>query len=212
MKKISVIAIDDHDVVLDGVYFMLSGYPDIEILGLVKNSTQLKDVLKTKVPDIIILDIKLNNESGLNLALNLLKKYPKIRIIALTVVADENTIFQSIKAGLMGYLPKETSKVEIYHAIKTVMTGKKYFGSDISQSLLEKFNGIGNNPLDLLTDNEIQIIRDIADGLPQKNIAHKICLSLRTVENMKKNIHKKLNIPTTAGIIKFAIKHKLTEL
>lgn len=210
--KIRIVNIDDHELILDGIRLMTAADSEIEILAQFTSAAAFYAKAAELNPDIITLDLKLKNESGIDAANYISEKFPDIRIIMLSAITDESAVMQALKAGVMGYLPKETDKFEVIKAIKSVYAGSKYFGTEISQKIYNSFIGTLNSPLDVLTTREIEVLRLIAAGKPQKNIADELCMSLRTVEVHKKSIHEKLKLETVAELVKFAVKNHLSEL
>lgn len=210
--KIRIVNIDDHELILDGIRLMTAADSEIEILAQFTSAAAFYAQAAELNPDVITLDLKLKNESGIDAANYISEKFPDIRIIMLSAVTDESAVMQALQAGVMGYLPKETDKFEVINAIKSVYAGSKYFGTEISQKIYNSFIGSLNSPLDVLTTREIEVLRLIAAGKPQKNIADELCMSLRTVEVHKKSIHEKLKLETVAELVKFAVKNHLSEL
>ena len=216
MDAIKIITVDDHKIIRDGLRSLLLGNSEIKIIGEAGHGYQLFDLLKEKQPDVIVLDIALPKISGIEIAKIISKDYPQIKILILTANTDEHTFISSVKAGVKGFLPKDTSKEEFIEAVKTVYKGKHYFGKNISETLFKTLsdsllNGNEKNE-EKLSSREIEIIRLFALGHSYKEIAETLYISTRTVETHKNNILKKLKLKNTIDLVKYAIKERIIEL
>ena len=216
MDAIKIITVDDHKIIRDGLRSLLLGNSEIKIIGEAGHGYQLFDLLKEKQPDVIVLDIALPKISGIEIAKIISKDYPQIKILILTANTDEHTFISSVKAGVKGFLPKDTSKEEFIEAVKTVYTGKHYFGKNISETLFKTLSDslLNSNEKNdkKLSSREIEIIRLFALGHSYKEIAETLYISTRTVETHKNNILKKLNLKNTIDLVKYAIKERIIEL
>lgn len=163
--------------------------------------------------DVIMMDIGLPKRDGISATKYLCSKFPEIKILALSMHSEVYIIKQMLDAGAMGYLLKNSGIEELTNAILTILDSKKYFSNDVSQLLInnslvvstrkKSVDSVSNN----LTDRESEILFHIANELTNSKISEKLNLSVRTIEGYRKNILKKLNIKTSAGLIKYAI-HK----
>ena len=218
MSIIKCIIVDDHKIVIDGIKAMLFGVNDIQIIGDACCGSDFFLLLNNVHTDIAIVDVKLPDICGIDIVKQVTSNYPSIKTIMLTSQDDEETILKSVQAGVMGFLPKNTSQLEFITAIKTVYTGEEYFGSNISKIIYSSFaKQIKDEDLKVITkspftEREKEIIILISEGLSYKEIADKLFISTRTVETHKKNLQEKLNLKTNADIIKFAIRNGLINL
>ena len=216
MRPINIIVVDDHKIMRDGIRSMLLGRNDIKIIGEAAHGYQLLESLKENDPDVIVLDIALPKMSGIEIAKILSKEYPRIKILVLTASTDEQTLKAAIKAGVPGFLSKDTSKEEFIEAVRVVHFGQHYFGTNISntihQILTNSLNENTSKKDEELSNREIEIIKLFAEGLTYKEIAESLYISARTVETHKNNILKKLGLKNTIGLVKYAIKERIIEL
>jgi len=215
MRVIGVVCLDDHAVVREGIEAIITGVTDIELIASFAEPPKLFDFLRHNKTDIILLDIKLGEHSGIDIAQRLHKEYPEIKVIMLTAMDDEQSVSLSLKAGVYGFLTKDANQSEFLKAISEVYLGRKYFSTGISQTIYDGYAQHlqkTNSPTDLLSEREIEIIRLITNGLQQKDIADILFISPRTVETHKKNIMEKLSLKSTADLIKFAIKQGIIVL
>jgi len=212
-QKIMVILVDDHPVVLEGISLCLMTASDISVTGTANGESGLLALLKTQVPDIILMDIGLPGTSGIEIARNLGATYPQTGIIMLTANEDEVSIRESIRAGARGYLLKSVKPDELAEAIRKVYHGEAFVSSHAAQVIAKHFfqavkNGSSENQEQKvnLSDREVEIIRMICDGLGYKEIGEKLFISPRTVETHKNNILQKLGLDSVTALIRYAIR------
>jgi DNA-binding NarL/FixJ family response regulator len=217
MEKIKIITVDDHKIVRDGLRAMLLGNREIEIMAEASTANALLEILKTQLPDILILDIKLGGATtGIDIAKMLRQTYPKLKILMLTANVDENYIIASLKVGARGFLSKDCSKEEFIKAVIKVFRGEVYFGENISQAVIQSYvRQIQENISDMdkpLSDRELEIVKLLCEGITTKQIGEELCISSRTVESHKNNILEKLGLQNTIELVKYAIKNKIIDL
>jgi len=219
MEKIKIILVDDHQIVRDGIKSLLTDVDDIDIISEASDYHVLNEKLKLQDPDIIIMDISLPEISGLEIAKKLSVSHPHIKILILSMYTGEDFIFNAIKSGAKGYLPKNTTRKEIIDAIRAIHAGEEYFSESISnvilKSYVQKAKTADNQPErseDKLTTREIEILKHFAGGLSNQEIADKLFISIRTVESHKNHIMQKLELKSTVDLIKFAIKNKIVDV
>jgi len=219
MEKIKIILVDDHQIVRDGIKSLLSESSEVEIIDEANNAVELFKILKEKVPDIILLDISLPGMSGIEVAKRIKVDFPGIRILMLSMYTSEDFIFNALKSGVMGYLPKNTTRDELLTAINEISSGGEYFSKSISDTILKSYvntakhgGEITNDKLDNLTNREKEILHYVLEGNNNSNIANQLCISIRTVETHKSSIMRKLDLGSTVDLIKFAIKNNLIDL
>lgn len=207
MKKINIIVVDDHELFRSGMESMLKKNIDLEVFPGVGSGTELKAILSDQSIDIVLLDISLINESGLDLLDDLTLKYPTVKFIMLTMHEEIQYVKESLRKGAKGYLLKESSEKELFEAIYDVNLGKNYFKNKISDLLIMDMSSPSEKQL--LTNRELSIVRMVADGKITKEIAHKLCISIRTVETHRSKIMKKLGVSNASEMIRLALDKKL---
>lgn len=207
MKKIKIIVVDDHEMFRSGMESLLKKNIDFEVHTGVGSRSELDKVLAAEAIDIVLLDISLSGESGLDLLEELIHKYPDVKFIMLTMHEEIQYVKESLRKGAMGYLLKESGEKELLEAIYNVSQGKKHFKNKISDLLI---NDISSPVQDqLLTDRELTIVRMVANGKITKEIADELNISVRTVETHRSKIMKKLNVSNASEMIRFAFDKKL---
>ena len=219
MNKIKIILVDDHQLVRDGIKSLISDSFGIDIIGEASNSVELFKQLHQVMPDVILMDISLPNMSGIEITKILKKDYPKIKILMLSMYTSEDFIFNGLKAGINGYLPKNTTRDELLLAIEEVYNGREYFSKSISNIILKSFvnsakygNNANDDKMSILTKRETEILKLVVEGVSNQHIADQLFISIRTVETHKTSIMKKLELNSTIDLVKFAIKNKIIEL
>lgn len=219
MDSIKIILVDDHQIVRDGIKALLANNPTIEIIGEANDAYSFFELLKIQIPDVVLLDISLPKMSGIEVSKILSAQYPQIRILMLSMYTSEDFIFNALKAGIHGYLPKNTTREELLTAIGEVNKGREYFSKSISDTILKSYvnsakygNDTPGDKLGNLTNREREILYYVAEGTNNPNIAEKLNISIRTVETHKTSIMRKLNLNSTVDLVKFALKNGIIEL
>lgn len=217
MKKLQIILADDHQMFRDGVRAVLADEKDIEVMGEVGDGTSLFDLLRTVHPDLVITDIHMPGMSGIEIAKRLKHEYPDIKVLMLSMHTNEEFITKALHVGADGYLPKDTSMMELLDAIKSICEGENYFNKSISDTILKsmiKSPGGGDDPenAESLTSREKEIVLLVVDGMTNKEIADKLCISVRTVDSHKNNVMQKLHLKSSVELVKYAIRTRMVNL
>jgi DNA-binding NarL/FixJ family response regulator len=202
-----VYIVDDHAVVVEGIYSLLQKEKDIEMAGYAANADNCIQYFSTHTADVILMDISLPDMNGVDLCKLIKKDYPGIMVLALSTFNQGTYIRKMMESGASGYLLKNAGKQEIVEAIKAVTKGKTYFSFDAGQAL--KSHTEQQSAIPPLTKREKEVLVNVADGLTNAQIAEKLFISIDTVDTHRKNLHTKLNVNNTAMLIRFAIENKL---
>jgi two-component system response regulator NreC len=213
-EKIKIVLVDDHEVVRDGIKAILESDNDLSVIATANSYENLKPILITQKPDILILDISLPEISGIEIAKIITREYPEIKVIMLSMYLSEDFIFNSIKAGAKSYLPKNSSKNELLKTIHNVYQSIDYFPDEVSAIILKgylKKIKTEEKPT-TLTKREEEILRMFAKGLTNKDISEQLFISIRTVETHKNHIMNKLDIKSSYDLIKYALKNNILEI
>ncbi len=219
MNRIKVMLVDDHQLVRDGIKSLISDSFGIEVVAEASNAAEFFKILNQQIPDVVLMDISLPNMSGIEIAKVLKRDFPKIKILMLSMYTSEDFIFNAIKAGVDGYLPKNTTRDELVLAITEVYDGREYFSKSISSVILKSYvnsakygNTNTDDKMNMLTPRETEILRMVVEGMNNHQIADQLFISVRTVETHKTAILKKLDLSSTVELVKFALKNKIIEL
>ncbi|RLD26092.1 MAG: DNA-binding response regulator [Bacteroidetes bacterium] len=202
---------DDHVMVLKGIGTMLSGTPEIEVVGTYKDAKETIDKISKDKPDILLLDINLPDINGIDLCKQLLKKDPDLKIIALTSFEETSFVKRILNNGAHGYLLKNTDKLELLDAFKTVLSGEQYLQKNIQKNLLSQAvgNKKSNSLIVNITRREKEVLQAISEELTTQEISEKLFISPKTVETHRMNLMSKLGAKNSVGIIKIAIEKQL---
>ena len=204
---IKVYIVEDHSVVIAGIYSLLQNEKGIEVCGNAINAQSCLSYFVNHTADVILMDIGLPDMNGIDLCALIKKKYPGIMVIALSTFNQGSYINKMMQAGASGYLLKNTGKVELLDAIKNVAAGKTYLSFEVGKEM--QMSKEIPNDVPLLTKREKEILKLIAAGLTNIQIAEKLFISIDTVDTHRKNLHNKLNVKNTATLIRTAIEHNL---
>ncbi|SCW79399.1 two component transcriptional regulator, LuxR family [Rhizobium mongolense subsp. loessense] len=206
-KSIKVLLIDNHPLVLDGLGAVLETYEHLEIVGTAGLARAGLEIALRERPAVVLMDINMPQLSGID-AIELFKEQlPETRILMLSMHDSREYISTSVLHGASGYILKDVSTDEIIAAIEAVANGKTYFSSGVSDVLLERKETPDALPL---TTREHDVLLLLAAGKSNRDIAQTLGISAATVETHRKNIKRKLNITTTAGLTRYAIENGLT--
>lgn len=209
---IRVVLADDHELFRDGFRVMLKKQPAIELVGDAGDGRSLLELVQQVKPDVVITDIKMPELDGIAATRHLITRYPGLPVIALSMFDEENLIVDMLEAGARGYLLKNAGKQEIVQAIETVFGGEVFYCGHTSRKLAQliatsKFQPGSNMALPEFTERELTIIQGVCEELSNKEIAHRLNLSVRTVESHRERIQDKMKVRNMAGIVVYAIRH-----
>ncbi|RYY55777.1 MAG: response regulator transcription factor [Chitinophagaceae bacterium] len=204
---ISVFIVDDHYMVIEGIRSLLQDEPGIEFSGYAADAASCRTYLKINRPDILLLDISLPDENGIDFCKELYDAYPSMAILALTTFNQETMIRNMLDNGASGYLLKNAGRDEIKRALQTVYRGQQYLSFDVAQTLRK--SSLQTNEMPVLTRREKEVLELIAEGCNTKEIADKLFIGTTTVDTYRKNLLIKLNARNTAMLIKLALQHRL---
>jgi two-component system, NarL family, nitrate/nitrite response regulator NarL len=206
MEKIRLLVIDDHPMVLEGMKSLLADIEYITLSGTASNAFEAMQVLKDTTVDVAIIDINLPDVNGLELTKKIKTEYPLVNVLAMSTFKERSYIVQMIQNGASGYLLKSATKEEIEEAIRSAYVGKLYLSLDInSVDVSEKMN----RPMPIISSREKEVLKLIADGLTNPQIADKLFISLHTVDSHRKNLLTKFEVSNTATLIKLAVQHSM---
>lgn len=218
MEKIKTVLADDHQLFRDGLNSLLLSENNIDIIAQFSSGKELLNTIDKLNIDIVISDISMPDITGLKLTKKLTEHYPHIKVLILSMHINEEFIIDAIESGAKGYLQKDTNRIELIEAINKIYNGEDYFSKEVSQIALKgyikksKEDKDKNNPKNIITERELEIIKLVAEGLMNKEISAKLEISTRTVDNHKANILQKLNLKSSIDIVKYAIKNEIIKL
>lgn len=204
----TVLLVDDHPMVKDGLTACLSYYNDIKIIGSTQDGKSALAQANTLKPDVILMDISMPDMNGIDATEIITEQLTSTKILIFSMHDSLEFVNSAMQAGASGYILKDTGSAEVYLAIKAVASGKTHFSPSIAAALLE-------NPLkdgkEKLTTREQVVLAYIAKGLSSKVVAKKLDISFRTVEAHRRNIKAKLQLESLAELIRYAVNHGLID-
>ena len=202
---------DDHEIVRNGLMMLIEQEKDMTVQVEASSCSELISLLKEESIDLLILDLNLGDKNGIESIENVNNLFPDLSILVLSTYPEEPYAVQTFKAGASGYLNKTVISDELIKAIHKITAGKKYISESLAENLaygfsLEKSN---TDPVELLSKREFEVLSLIASGQAYKEIASKLNLSPKTVSTYRTRILEKLNLTSTAQLLRFAYEHKI---
>lgn len=208
--KRRVLIVEDHTLLRQGLQSMLSTEPDLLVVGEAADGRQGIQLAASLVPDLILMDLSMPGINGTEAIVEIKRRHPDILILVLTVYKIEEYVRVSLRAGADGYVLKHATREELLQAIRSTLAGKTYLSPEVADQVINRYLGGEKDAgfasaLEQLTARERQVLKLIAEGLPNKSIANYLCLSVKTVETHRYNLMKKLDMHNTASLTTFAI-------
>jgi len=213
-EQIKVAIADDHKIFRDGIKMALSGKEFLKIIWEAEDGKDLIHKMKIKLPDVLLMDIRMPEMDGINAISILRKEYEAVKIIVLTMYDDQEMIARMMEMGANAYLTKTTDPEEIYNAILTCMNDDYYFNELLNKAVLLKLQQKKNtrqfypNPV-TFNEKEISILKLIAQDKTTEEISKEVYLSPRTIETIRQNMKTKVGAKTIAGLIMYGMRNKL---
>ena len=207
-KPIRVLVADDHMIVRTGIRHVLESESDFEVVGEAGSGAEAISLATKLQPDVMVLDISMPDQSGLEVAARLRDGSSTTRVLILSMHNNAEYVLESVRAGAHGYLLKDTAAAELRMAIRAVCRGESYFSPPVASRLSAAVRGehAGHPGLDLLTGREREVLLGIARGRTNKEIAAELGISHRTVETHRESLMRKLQIRTVAELTRLAIE------
>lgn len=209
MTSLKVVLADDHAVVRAGIRAMLDGLGGIEIVGQATNGREAVALVEQHQPQVLLCDLSMPEMNGLEATARVVKEFPNVRVIIISMHTSEEYVWQALQAGATGYLLKDADPSELDLAIKTVMSGQTYLTPSVSKQVVDNYmQRLGNSATvaDVLTPRQREVLQFIAEGKALKEIAQKLKLSVKTVETHRMLLMNRLDIHDTAGLVRYAMR------
>jgi two-component system response regulator NreC len=213
-EKGRIVIAEDHTILREGLRALISSQEDLEVVGEAGDGREAVRQVEDLMPDLILMDLSMPKMNGIEAIREIGRRIPETRILALTVHKTEEFILEVLQAGADGYIPKDASSNELMMAIRSVLMGKRYLCPSVSKVVIEGYlesrrTPESSTPWDTLTKREREILKLIAEGHKNKEIADYLCISVKTVEKHRANLMKKLDLHSAAALTAYAMERGL---
>jgi two-component system NarL family response regulator len=212
-----VLVVDDQQLFRRGLVMLLGVEPDIDVVGEAGDGIAATELAATAVPDVILMDVRMPKRSGIEACVAIKEAAPTARIIMLTVSDEEADLYDAVKNGASGYLLKDSSIDEVAQAIRVVADGQSLISPSMAIKLLDEFKQMSRSdrqqvPTPKLTDRELEVLKLVAQGLNNREIAKRLFISENTVKNHVRNILEKLQLHSRMEAVMYAVREKLLDI
>ncbi|MFO7604572.1 MAG: response regulator [Gammaproteobacteria bacterium] len=206
---IGIFLVDDHELVRTGIRRILEDQNDYVILGEASSGEEAMDLLRNldSPPQIVMMDLNMPGVGGLETTRNILKRYPEIKVIIVSMIDEGIIPGRVLKAGAMGYITKGASSAEMSRGIREVIAGRRYVSPDIAQKMLSDSIAGEQSPFEELSERELQVMLMLMDGTRVSDISEKLFISPKTVSTYRYRIYEKLGINSDMELMKMAMQH-----
>jgi DNA-binding NarL/FixJ family response regulator len=204
-----ILLADDHALVRAGIRTLLEKIPNAEVVGEAGTGREALEMMKTKLPNLVLMDIAMAELGGLEALPRIIKKFPGVKVIILSAHANEEYVIRALRDGASGYLLKDAAATELRLAIDSVAEGKVYLSPSISRTVIDSYEkrvGEVLSPLEQLTSRQREILQSIAEGKNTKEIAGELEISIKTVEAHRLQLMERLGIHDVPSLVRFAIR------
>jgi DNA-binding NarL/FixJ family response regulator len=218
-ERLRVLVCDDHALFRRGLQMVLEQEDDLELVGEASDGVEVVTKAQELMPDVILMDVRMPKRSGIEAATEIKETLPHVKILMLTISDEEADLYEAIKAGASGYLLKEIPIEEVADAIRSVWAGQSRISPSMASKLLSEFAAMSKAsedkpqmPAPRLTEREMEVLRLVAQGLNNRDIAKKLFISENTVKNHIRNILEKLHLHSRMEAVVYAVREKLLEI
>jgi two-component system NarL family response regulator len=216
-EPIRVVVVDDQELFRRGLTMLLAVEEDIDVVGEAGDGVAATELAATTVPDVILMDVRMPKRSGIEACLAIKEAVPSAKIIMLTVSDEEADLYEAVKSGASGYLLKDSSIDEVAQAIRVVADGQSLISPSMAIKLLDEFKQMSRSdrqqvPSPRLTDRELEVLKLVAQGLNNREIAKRLFISENTVKNHVRNILEKLQLHSRMEAVMYAVREKLLDI
>ena len=217
MQKIKVLVADDHTIVRDGICALLARAADIEVVGEAANGMEALENVRQLIPDVVLIDIAMPIMGGLEATRRICKEFPKTKVLVLTQYDDKEYVFPIIRAGAYGVISKTAASSELVSGIRAVHRGDSFLSPSVAKFLIEDYQQIAStkrshDSYEQLTNREKKILKLLAEGYTNQQVADMLVISPKTVEGHKTNLMAKLDIHNRTDLIKYALRKGIIEV
>ncbi len=211
MPKTRVLLVDDHVVVRQGLKALFADETDIEVIGEASNGREALEFLENWEPDVVLMDISMPGLNGIEATRQIQQRHPGVKVVVLSMHANEEYVFQVLQAGASGYVLKQSDSLEVLSAIRAAVTGGSFLSPPISRTVIEDYllraqaRGRGSDA-EILTSREREVLQLLAEGKSNRDIADELSISIKTVETHRTNMMTKLGLSSKTELVKYALR------
>jgi len=209
MNSTHVLLADDHVLVRAGIRTLLEKIPNVKVIGEAASGREALEMVKTKLPNLVLMDIAMADLNGLDALSRISKDFPEVKVVILSAHANEEYVIRALRSGAAGYIVKDAATAELELAVSSVGDGKTYLSPSISRTAIDSYlERIGDvvSPLEQLTSRQREILQLIGEGKNTKEIASNLEISVKTVEAHRLQVMERLRIHDVPGLVRFAIR------
>jgi DNA-binding NarL/FixJ family response regulator len=212
-----VLLAEDHTIVRKGIRSLLDEESDIKVVGEAEDGREAVDKVEQLEPDVVLMDISMPTLNGLEATRQIIKRWPDVKVLILTMYTDEEYIFQFLRAGAAGYLVKRTAPTELVSAIQAAYRGESFLSPVVSKKVIEEYvryalESAPEDDYDKLTDREREVLQLLAEGFTNKEIARQLHISVKTAGVHRTNLMDKLDLHNLSEVTKYAIRKGIISL
>jgi two-component system response regulator NreC len=213
--KLRLLLCDDHALFRAGMKAVLHEQPGLDVAGEAGDGQAALDEVERLRPDVVLMDIEMPRLNGFDATRRITQAHKEVKVLILTMYAEEHLVARCLEAGASGYVLKDVPVSQLVYAIEAVARGERYLSPRAMETVLDDQGQRlerGRTKYDLLTDREREVLKLLADGLSVKEVASRLDRSVKTAEVHKYNLMRKLGVHDRAGLVKYAIAHRLVQL
>jgi DNA-binding NarL/FixJ family response regulator len=206
----NILLADDHNIVRQGLRALLQSEPHFRLVGEASDGIEAVRLAEKLKPDVLITDVMMPGLNGLEVTRQVAKMLPQTRVIILSMYTNDAYVLEALKNGALGYVLKDSQAADLIQAVKEVIAGNRYLSPPLSERALElylrKVESVPDDPYELLTSREREVLQLVAEGRTSAEIANRLFISPRTAEGHRANLMKKLGLQNNADLIRLALK------
>ncbi len=206
----NILLADDHNIVRQGLRALLQSEPHFRLVGEASDGIEAVRLAERLKPDVLITDVMMPGLNGLEVTRQVIKMLPQTRVIILSMYTNDAYVLEALKNGALGYVLKDSQAADLIQAVKEVLAGNRYLSPPLSERALElylrKVESVPDDPYELLTSREREVLQLVAEGRTSAEIANRLFISPRTAEGHRANLMKKLGLQNNADLIRLALK------
>lgn len=212
----TILLADDHHIVRQGLRALLQSEPHFQLAGEAGDGLEAVRLAEKLKPDVLITDMMMPGLNGLEVTRQVTKSLPRTKVIILSMYTNDAYVFEALKNGASGYVLKDSQASDLIQAVREVIAGRRYLSPPLSERALELYmrrvEAVPDDPYELLTDREREVLQLVAEGCTSAEIAHRLFISPRTAEGHRANLMRKLGLQNHTDLVRFALKRGILPL